>query len=525
VSTLGQTLEGLLTELVATPDDLSARLVLADLLTERGHPFGELMSLSASGAWTPRLLELLEAHEAAFCQLVAPGAQRAWVHRGLPEVAWYEGGELLRLESAKFPLLRSLVVDYRKGHGEVLAHPLLRNVQELTLVGGAPELDLRAIAAPLRSLTLSRVRGRGAATMLRSVPSLKRLRLVGSGGDDPLVFLDALDAARPRLDELELSGFELGPLVPRLRALSAACGIRVVRLGVNTADPSLERAWFDEPGLTLTHLLLEDEELELFATHDQGTGGLFISGRPMTLERRDLRESFVDAFVTDQRARAARSNPRLARVTPRFHEGAPAALEQRFDGRSLSSQQRWPLSRQLLEAFAELASLLPLLRPGELHPDRLVLGEGGLQVRAPWQGPPRPQLRLAALALLGRESLRSGPTTLAASAFSLGALLFTTLSGEYPQVDTSSELALLQSTVAGRVRRLSTVLEVPPALDALVAGLLQSDALGGPSFGEIEQGLRQLAATLPVQPWPVAEHRSGAHTLWPALLRGRNRLT
>jgi uncharacterized protein (TIGR02996 family) len=522
MSTLRQTLEGLLTELLATPDEPGARLVLADLLTERGDPLGELISLSASDLWSPRLLELLAEHEARLCALVAPKARRAWVHRGLPEVAWYDAGELLAVDAARFPLLRSLVVEYRRGAGQVLQHPLLRGVHHLTLVGTAGAPPLGAVAAPLRSLTLKALSGLGAATLLRSVPELRRLRIVGPSGGATR-FIEALEEVRPALHEFELTDVELGPLWPRLQRVCAACGVQVVRLG-GTA-PAGAQAWFPEPGLELSGELAHDHALELFSA---GPAHLLASSRPATLlgpgdvDAPD-REALIDLLVADMRARACRTGPSFAKVVPRFLEGAPAALEAFVDGVELEAQRSWPLSRQLLRLFAQLALQAPQLRPDELDPARVVVGEH-FALRPPWQGSPRgrPAMlgnqpdhysRMSPEFVRGLSAIDPAPSAL----FSLGVMLFTALTGELPQADAHSTLAVLQSTIEGRLRRLSKVAVVPPALDALVAKQLATDPRARPTPAQVAAGLEALAAMLPSSPWPTGPVAPREVTLWPAL--------
>jgi uncharacterized protein (TIGR02996 family) len=526
VATLGQTLEGLLTELVATPDDPAARLVLADLLTERGDPLGELISLSAQDVWSPRLLELLGEHEARLCELVAPKAQRAWVHRGLPEVAWYEAGELLAVDAARFPLLRSVVVDYRRGAGQVLQHPLLRSVNHLTLVGAAGAPPLGAVAAPLRSLTLKAIAGLGAATMLRSVPELRRLRIISPPGGATR-FIAALEEVRPPLHELELTDVELGPLLPRLQRVCAACGVQVVRLG---GVSQVAEAWFSEPGLDLTGVLAQDDTLELFSV---GPAHLLASLRPATLlGPADLDSpegvGLADVLVADVRARACRTGPHFTKVVPRFLEGAPSALEVLVESPALAHQRAWPLSQQLVGLFAQLAALVPQLRADELDPTRVVVGPR-VALRSPWQGqaqhhrlslsPESAFARMSPEFVRGLRGIDPGP----AAVFTLGVLLFTALTGELPQPDAHSNLAVLQATIEGRLRRLSTVLAVPPALDSLVANQLATDPRARPTPAQVGAVLEEVATTLPSIPWATAPVPREV-TLWPTL-RPRTNVT
>ncbi len=526
MATLGQTLEGLLGELVASPDDPGARLVLADLLTERGDPLGELISLSAQDHWSPRLLDLLSEHEARLCELVAPKAHRAWVHRGLPEVAWYDAHDLLAVDAPRFPLLRSVVVDYRRGAGQVLQHPLLRGVQHLTLVGEAGAAPLGAVAAPLTSLTLKAIAGRGMATLLRSVPTLRRLRIVGppDGAD---AFLDALEQVRPALHELELCDVPSGPPLPRLQRVCASLGVQVVRLG--DAEQRGAQAVFPEPGLDLTSVLRHDHALELQAS---GPEHLLASSRPATLLTRDAidaedAQGLVDNLVADSRARACRTGPAFATVWPRFLEGAPAVREAFVDGPALDFQRSWPLSRQVTSLFAQLAALVPHLRSDELDPVRVVVGER-VRLRSPWQSAPRLTRRIggtSAFAHPSPEFIRGlqGSDPGPAAVFTLGVMLFRALTGELPQADSRSQLGVLQSTLDGRLRRLSTAMVVPPDLDALVASQLALDPRARPTPAQVARGLEAVGSEFPSVPWPNTP-TPREFTLWPAL-RPRLQLT
>ncbi len=521
MSGLRERLEGLMGALVTAPDELPARLVLADLLIERDEPLGELMQLSATDAWSPRLLELLREHEARFCELVAPGALLAWVHRGLPEIAWYRGRDLLGIRAAPVPLLRQLCLSVREEASQALRHPLLRNVTALTLITDRSTSVLDAVNAPaLTTLTVAHFAGAGLEPLLRSAPSLRRLRVFADRERDPTALLEALGAVRPRLTELHLDGFTLRAHQPWLFQVALACGVR--RLHVSSGDRPTTAPdgvtlcdWFDEPGLTPTAVLAEDDAFELFELPE----ALLATARPSS------RSVIVDLgvlgdFVATQRGLAVRSAaqraPSFAHAKALFVEASPAALDERFVGPLLQDFGPCEPSATLLRHFATLAELLPEARAGELDANRVMLTQAGPRITSPWQSGYE-RVHLTVLASYSPEHLRGEPYTVRSSVFALGVLIFRTLTGQLPQRQTDSPLALARGTQRGEFRSLSAIVAAPKALEALIAHMLRVDPLTRPEPTTIAQTLRSLADEVPDRALPAPRPSTlPQYTLWPS---------
>lgn len=83
-------MNALVAAIYADPDDLAARAVYADWLTERGDPLGELIALQLAGGPEKRIAQLIEKHGAAWA-----GAVGACFAHGRFEYGMFAGGELL----------------------------------------------------------------------------------------------------------------------------------------------------------------------------------------------------------------------------------------------------------------------------------------------------------------------------------------------------------------------------------------------------------------------------------------------
>lgn len=491
MSDLRTTFEGLLTELAgARPDDLRPRLVLADLLTERGHPWGELIQLSAEATMTPRLLELLGEHEAPFCQLVAPGAMAAWVNQGLPEIAWYESDDLLAVSAPPFPLLRQVFVRVRRGHGaKVLAHPLLRQVTSLHLA--ADHEDEALDSAPLlslESLTVKGFRGKGFGALLQGLPRLRRLRLECRRASSASESLEALGLAHPRLDVLEVDSevFDRNDVMPVARL----CGVKqldVRRLYVPAFDIDDElvparQVVAKDPPFTAT---LEGGELEVRV--EPGVESL----------------ECAPSWVAEQRVRAARSNPVFVRSRFTFLDGAPAVVDEQPEGNTLNARSPG-LCKELLSAFSTLARASGEALPFEFTRGSVMVAPD-TRVLSYWNTlSPRTQFHRHAL--LSAESIRGMPSTPASSIFSLGVLLFEAVTGHLPHLHGDSEMGVLKSTLDNRFAPLSKHLEVPAALETLMTQLLRAEPTERPSALDLATRLDALAVDAPQDPYFTSVH-------------------
>jgi uncharacterized protein (TIGR02996 family) len=460
VTDLRATFEGLLTELVgASPKDLRPRLVLADLLTERGHPWGELIALSAEARLTSRLLVLLAEHEAGFCELVAPRARAAWVDGGLPEIAWYDSRDLLAVTAAAFPLLRQVAVRVARGHSaQVLSHPLLRHVTSLWLSGDHDDV-LRAGAplASLESLSLHDFTFDGLRELLTLAPKLRRLTLSSMHLGALRRALQALRAPES-LEVLELANDEL----TRAEVLPIARGLGLRQL--------LVRRRFPTGGLDL------DDADELagacqFVTKVQCFEG-FVEGGQLQVRVDPMAGDleFLSSWVADQRARAARTNPLFALAQFRFLDAAPCTVDEHLQGDTLTQRRGCALSHELLDCFATLARGLPDARYEELSRGSIQVAPD-TRVLSCWNV--TAQSQAARLATLAPEVLRGLRTTGASShVFSLGVLLFETLTGRLPHLGPGTPLQVLTSAAKGQFAELSSLTTVPPVLDLLVKEML-----------------------------------------------------
>lgn len=237
----------LLEEILRAPDDDAPRLVLADWLSERGDPRGELIqlqlraaSLEAGGERNKvRAAEnkLLEAHRATWLGPIADRVEKAEFRRGFVAMvrmtarAWIAQAQAV-LEVA--PLIDELELvfgDDERGLGaDVFARPELRRVRSLSLRCAHPE-PVRALGeAPhlggLRTLIVEGGRlGRleGEALAFAAMPELRALRLTVSP-DLALTpeVLAAIGNARFTLETLFVDGQEWSMAPTALGAEGAA---------------------------------------------------------------------------------------------------------------------------------------------------------------------------------------------------------------------------------------------------------------------------------------------------------------
>ncbi|MCP3102310.1 hypothetical protein LZ198_25905 [Myxococcus sp. K15C18031901] len=202
----------LLGRVFASPEDMSARLVLADHLQESGNPWGELVSAQLMpGASAERIEQLIEQHglwwEAPLGPLVKRGSTR------------FERG---------FPMAVRLSTRVRQALAE--PGPEWRTVREIDTLGiSTPELARWLCHPNLANVTtLRRVAPELARALLRHAPPVRSLSLVGSLTQKDPTLLAQL-AELPRLTHLvlhttapeDVQQCALSPLAPRLKRFEA----------------------------------------------------------------------------------------------------------------------------------------------------------------------------------------------------------------------------------------------------------------------------------------------------------------
>ncbi|QSQ21901.1 TIGR02996 domain-containing protein [Pyxidicoccus parkwayensis] len=184
--------EELLARVYADPEDVSARMVLADHLLERGHPLGEFIMLQCSShVDLERLMKLFEANAALWSAALGPHLQHKHTRfeRGFPAAVrlisrltepplpptqrWRTVREV-DLASNALPIL-----------AEWLSHPHLRGVTVLKGVTPSMAQALAARGHEVRHLEIGllQVRENGQAelfTHLGQLPKLARLHIQGA---------------------------------------------------------------------------------------------------------------------------------------------------------------------------------------------------------------------------------------------------------------------------------------------------------------------------------------------------------
>ncbi|MFP2924016.1 TIGR02996 domain-containing protein [Pyxidicoccus sp. 3LG] len=190
------TREALLARVYADPEDIPARMVLADHLMEHGDPLGEFITLQcAPQVDAARIEQLLEANRSRWVDPFGPSVLggKGSVHfaRGLPAIVrmntW--GRELLIEPGPCWQTVRD--IDWAHGVfrdvAEWLAHPHLRNVRGLWNMDAEMALGLGSRPLAVRSLSLlGPVSERAPKLFVRlsELPSLERLRVQNASPDD-----------------------------------------------------------------------------------------------------------------------------------------------------------------------------------------------------------------------------------------------------------------------------------------------------------------------------------------------------
>lgn len=409
----------LLAEMIARPDDDAPRLVWADLLTARGDPLGELISLQCRLAAAPddaarrrlRIAEnkLLAAHgEAWTAKVKAVLPEDVWdvptkasLVRGFVEHVSTWVGVLDRLDElfAAAPLLRSLelagpaVVGDDPPGGRALAslagltHPRLAQLHTFELqLFGAGNAAARAVAAAaltgLRALTLqvSILEEAGGlldadgVSALAEAPALRGLQSLDlSFNELGAAAVDALAAATFSLRHLDLSGHAFdAAAATRLAAAPAFSGL--VSLRLRAANLGVEGA----VALARSPVLTTLEALDLSETHlgPEAAAAFFEALslprlRALRLERARIGDRGLAALL------ACAALPRLTDLELGHNaitkEGARALAESPRLGhleRLLLNEGRWrPPTVELLTTSKTLARCKLYLR-GRLVPRR-----------------------------------------------------------------------------------------------------------------------------------------------------------
>ncbi len=214
----------LLAEIAANRDDDAARLVYADLLTERGDPRGMMIALEHQLARLPvdprdvrrrKLEALLRKHDRMHGGMLrrVPGTLRGNLRRGFVEqVKAVRAREYLtHVEALRraAPLVHELVIENQVSAADLRSLAASQSVIALAALHCTPDVDaLRAITTPqafpaLRWLHLGRLRQANAAELLAllgtpaALPRLAALT-VDLTGFDPAFLVDLGRAAATR---------------------------------------------------------------------------------------------------------------------------------------------------------------------------------------------------------------------------------------------------------------------------------------------------------------------------------------
>ncbi len=202
----------LLERVYENPDDLAARLVLADALLDSRDPLGELIQLQCQPEPSPeagdRALSLLARHQVRWLSTLTPTPRPEQVkfERGFPHRVLLDDNPPLNLDvapNAGWQTVREVDLSFygstRLAAVEWLAHPNLRHVRTLrtNTEGAAALADAKA---PLSIRRLVLVLARPAESGLFDFPALPHLeRLELSDPDAESVRTFATSAVRDRL--------------------------------------------------------------------------------------------------------------------------------------------------------------------------------------------------------------------------------------------------------------------------------------------------------------------------------------
>jgi uncharacterized protein (TIGR02996 family) len=221
----------LLLKIIEEPDDDPLRRVLADLLTDRGEPWGELIHVQCALerirtrkghgeylALKQRERELLKEHRSRWHQQAAPVARELEFRRGLPEVLHTTAKALLE-----------------DGGLTVLAPIRELNLQSVAAAATGPLFTLPLLKR-VRGVALLDVDG-GALHALPPLPrNVRKLTLVSR--DAAVLNMAARSGWFDTIDDLTLSLTDHDPRM--LAVLEAAKVAKVTLVGTNA---SAERAW------------------------------------------------------------------------------------------------------------------------------------------------------------------------------------------------------------------------------------------------------------------------------------------
>lgn len=215
--------EALLARVYEDPDDVAARMVLADHLLEQGDPLGELISLQCQPEPdAARVQALLEAHRLRWEAPLGPSITRGSVHfeKGFPasvHMNLWEGGRLPEPGPAwstvrEIDWGRAMLPDMATW----LAHPHLRNVRglwhvEAELARGLAERALGLSHLSIHGPFAEPERTRAHFNHLTGLPRLTHLLVENASSED--VRLCAVSQLAPRLVRFEARGRSAWELV------------------------------------------------------------------------------------------------------------------------------------------------------------------------------------------------------------------------------------------------------------------------------------------------------------------------
>ena len=227
----------LVADVLASPDDDTPRLVLADALMEKNDPRGELIAIqcarSEADDAVDRVEELLYEHADRWTDGLGPSSLRFVFHRGFVEEVRGPSDALvrnLRALAQQVPLRKVVLTSFERKHAAELVRLLVEtSVRSLSLAGRASSEFVAAFADSSLPSTLEELDLADAseAVVQRTMPRLRRLRLkTWDYSDRP----SGLDELRAPLEELRVEGNPDGTL-RGLRGISIAEGLR--RLSVS----------------------------------------------------------------------------------------------------------------------------------------------------------------------------------------------------------------------------------------------------------------------------------------------------
>lgn len=213
-ATSASDVDALLAAIRANPDDDAPRAVYADLLTQRGDPIGELITLQLADARgelneksRSRMRGLVRKHVRALLGELAPlvgisiidaeGHGRVGFRRGfLAECSLSDSPKALRALAGRPELATVEHLDLPPRSKEALAmaaHPVMRALRRLSF-SDVPDRLPDALASRIETLTLGDVDGALGVVLddCAAMPRLRTLRVTSFGDEQPLLGLSAL---------------------------------------------------------------------------------------------------------------------------------------------------------------------------------------------------------------------------------------------------------------------------------------------------------------------------------------------